>query len=290
MKYNKKIILIFSIIFILTNISTGKNISESFTIDNFRVDFFEEFPTYENLSKAELIDFPSTIYISAYSYEEFLSYKETLETINPTIEVAYWPIINGSYWISPFSDTEDLEKLIDDLKKNSDREDLKVLLDLERPYKSFYFNKKEYFSFIKNKNLIRSIFLAQEDYNISIITAEYPSNNFIVEQVWQFLGISYPSCKYQHEKIIMFYSVWFKPNSIFKNQIQNYLIRKNKYEKISVGVGIIGLGRPGTGEILSPEALNHDIQVLYENGIEKICIFRLGGLNQSYVDVINNYV
>jgi hypothetical protein len=36
-----------------------------------RVNFFEEFPNSVSLSKAKLIDFPSTIFIAAKSFKEF---------------------------------------------------------------------------------------------------------------------------------------------------------------------------------------------------------------------------
>jgi len=44
-----------------------------------RIDFFEEFPIVENLRKAELIDFESTIYIAVKSLKQFYSLKKKLE-------------------------------------------------------------------------------------------------------------------------------------------------------------------------------------------------------------------
>ncbi len=100
-----------------------------------RVNFFEEFPNSISLSKAKLIDFPSTIFIAAKSFEEFKIWEEELGKINPDLQAAYWPIINRSYWISSFSYHEDIKKLYDDLRKNTGKERLKILFDLEIPFK-----------------------------------------------------------------------------------------------------------------------------------------------------------
>jgi len=76
-----------------------------------RIDFFEEFPTEENLKKAKLIDFPSTVYLAAKSLEEFKISRKKLGKINPKLEAGYWPILEKSYWISPFSYTYELKKI-----------------------------------------------------------------------------------------------------------------------------------------------------------------------------------
>ena len=96
-----------------------------------RINFFEEYPTSENLEKAKLIDFNSTIFLAAHSLEEFHKYKKNLLDINNRLDVAYWPILNNTYWISPFSYTSDLEKLFKELKEN--KEKLTILIDLELP-------------------------------------------------------------------------------------------------------------------------------------------------------------
>jgi len=74
--------------------------------------FFEEYPTLDNLEKAKLIDFDSTIFISGNSFAEFKGTRKIMASINPKLSVAYWSIIKNSYWISPFSNTEDLQDFI----------------------------------------------------------------------------------------------------------------------------------------------------------------------------------
>ena len=97
-----------------------------------RIDFFEEYPTPENLAKAALISWPSTAYIAAYSLSEFEKAGAALALIHPRIEAGYWPILKTSYWISPFSSRGELAQLRDELEGYRGVH-LPVLIDLEFP-------------------------------------------------------------------------------------------------------------------------------------------------------------
>jgi len=66
-----------------------------------RINFFEEFPISLNLSKAKLIQFPSTIFLAATSLEHFNTAKKKLKKINPKLEAAYWPILPKADWMAP---------------------------------------------------------------------------------------------------------------------------------------------------------------------------------------------
>ena len=50
--------------------------------DKMKIDFFEEFPTKENLEKLKLIKFPSKIFIAAESLEEFKKAEKTARKFN----------------------------------------------------------------------------------------------------------------------------------------------------------------------------------------------------------------
>src|SRR3989338_6926719 len=97
-----------------------------------RIDFFEEYPTPENLAKAALISWPSTAYIAACSLSEFEKAGAALALIHPRIEAGYWPILKTSYWISPFSSRGELAQLRDELEGYRGIY-LPVLIDLEFP-------------------------------------------------------------------------------------------------------------------------------------------------------------
>jgi len=235
-----------------------------------RTDFFEEFPTQENLNKAKLIKFPSTVYIAAKSFDEFRVFEKRLHKINPKLEAGYWPILEKSYWISPFSYTFELKKLIIDLKNKK----LKVMLDLELPFldKKLFFTNL--FSFFKNKKLIKEIF---QNPNLDILTAEYPVSNKLSQKILGLLGISY---RYPHKKIIMFYSSMI--NRFRYNQIKKNIMKRSK-QNLQIGLGTIAKGILGDEPILSPKDLGRDLDFLKRAGVKTAVIFRFGGLNKEYI-------
>jgi len=53
-----------------------------------------------------------------------------------------------------------------------------------------------------------------------------------------------------------------------------------------VGLGTIAIGILGNEPILSPNKLKEDIQEMKKLKVKDIIIFRLGGLNASYINAI----
>lgn len=249
-----------------------------------KINFFEEFPTRKNLKKAALIKFPSIIYLAAKSLDEFQKLKSQLKKINPRLEAGYWPILPSSYWVSPFSDTADLEELIRELSLNKNR--LKVMVDLELPFHHLKLFFKNILSFPENKRLIESIFSRAKQNHLEILTAEYPVLNCWVQKKLEGLGISYPVKKYPHKKIVMFYTSMIRLNLV-KTKIKSY-IKKNRY--LQVGLGTIAFGILGNEPILSLSQLEQDLVFLRNNNIDTAVIFRLGGLNQKYLQIIKKYL
>jgi len=252
-----------------------------------KIDFFEEFPTKKNLSKLKFINFNSTIYIAARSFTEFKNLKKKIRKINSG--VGYWPILERSYWISPFSYTFELRKLYKDIKKNQGRKNLKILLDLELPFlnrKLFFFNA---FSFLKNKNLIKRIFVNAKKINIDILTAEYTSSSRFAHKILDLFGISYSLERFPHKKIIMFYSSMKKDKN---NYIKGYIKKQSKKfgDKIQIGLGTIAHGILGNEMILSPSELKNDLDFCMRQKINTVVIFRLGGLNKDYLKIIKKYL
>lgn len=257
-----------------------------------RIDFFEEFPNDENLKKAKLVNFDSTIYIAAKSFQEFQLLKKRLNKINPKLEAGYWPILEKSYWISPFSYSYELKNLLKDFEQNKlATKKLKVLVDLELPFlnkKLFFVNL---FSFFRNKKLIKKIFKNPDQLKIDILTAEYPVSSKLHQKILQWLGLSYPVEKFPHKKIMMFYSSIIE-NKNTQNSIKQIIIKKSKQygQHFQVGLGTIAIGILGNEPILSPENLDKDLVFLNKHGIETAVIFRLGGLNKKYLKIIKKYL
>src|SRR3989344_2339929 len=118
-----------------------------------KIEFYEEFPNKENLKKLKLIKFPTKIFIASKSVSKFQTYEKIAKKYKKDLEIAYWPIIKNSYWISSFSNTNDLVELFNGLKKINNS----LLIDLELPLaKNWKLYFKNLFNLGKNKKLIKN--------------------------------------------------------------------------------------------------------------------------------------
>ncbi|MBI2046572.1 hypothetical protein HYT26_00205 [Candidatus Pacearchaeota archaeon] len=239
-----------------------------------QIDFYEEFPTKDNLEKLKLIKFKSRIFIAAKSLSEFNKIAKQAKRINKNLKYACWLIIKNSYWISPFSNTEDLKRLFSGLNKAK----ICLLVDLEMPL-----NKgmiiKNLFVFIKNRKLIEQYL---EENKKKITTAQFPP---LLSKSAKFIGLDYCA---NTEKSLMYYS------SILSVKMNKYIKRilpkiKNK-QNYSVSLGTIAKGIFGNEPILSPKNLEKDLKFIKKIGFDKAIIFRLGGLNKNYIKVINKFI
>ncbi len=241
-----------------------------------QIDFYEEFPIKENIEKLNLVKFRTRVFVAGKSLNEFYTIEKQIKKIrNKKIRLAYWPIIKNSYWISPFSETKDLVELFNELDKTK----IELLIDLEPPLKrSMIF--KNLFKIGKNKKIIQRF---MEKNKGRITTAQIPSS--ILSGLARVFGLEY---KIDCEKSLMFYS------SMISRPVRKHIIShlrkikdKNNYV---IGLGTIDLGILGDEPILSPENLEKDLELVKKLGFEKVVIFRLSGLNQEYLRVIEKYV
>ncbi len=74
-----------------------------------QINFYEEFPTDENLMKLKLVKCPTKLFVAADSLKEFKELEKKVKKIKKNTEVGYWPIIKNSYWISQFANHSDLK-------------------------------------------------------------------------------------------------------------------------------------------------------------------------------------
>lgn len=249
------------------------------------INFFEEYPILENLEKAKLIDFPSTIFLAANSYIEYKDIEKVLITINPKISTTYWPILPNSYWISPFSNTEDLKNFVKEIF--SINEPLTILIDLELPlgkHRELYF--KNLFSVRQNKKILKNFFMEAPSHNIKIVTAEYPPFFICSRLIYRWLGISFDPLKYHHTQSIMYYTSMF-PNRLISLLAKKGVARERKSNNnLELALGTIATGVLGDEPILNPNQLEEDLKSAQALNIETVTIFRLGGLNAEYVNKI----
>jgi hypothetical protein len=253
-----------------------------------QVDYFEEFPTTENLEKARLIESQSLVYIAAHSLAEFNEFSIALNAANHNLKAGYWPVLKQSYWISPFADTRELLEL---KKELSETKGVDVLLDLELPLlkPSLFF--RNLFAFARNKKLIREILFLENTRKLHFSTAEYPFAFGSFRWFFKLLGVSYDErCK--HQCIIMFYSSMAKRvlpplNLDIRPWLRKALVREARRDKsIAFGLGTLAVGVLGNEPTLSPRELESDLAFCAACGISRAIIFRLGGLTQEHAQVV----
>lgn len=239
-----------------------------------KIDFYEEFPTRENLGKLKLIKFNSRVFIATKSLKKFRGIEKQIKKINKNIECAYGPIAKNSYYISSFSNTRDLIELFEELKNCGNH----LLIDLELPLNRKMVTKNILYYF-KNRKIIKDFLESNKE---KITTAQYSSS--IRSLFMKILGLNY---NLDLEKSFMWYS---STNSKFmNNNIKNSLIKLKNKNKYSISLGTIAIGVLGNEPILSPSKLKDDLEFAKNAGFDKVIIFRLGGLNKEYVQVINQF-
>src|SRR5258708_3650316 len=169
-----------------------------------RINFFEEYPSEENLTNLDLVDWPATVFVATPSLEAFEKIRDHYATRYPSITFGWWPTLPESYWVSVFSSPRDLKALFSQLTSKVHEKELLVLIDLELPLKKRLYLKNIFFT-RGNKKKILAFFSKAPSYNIKISTAEYPSFSSWISWIWRVLGLS-PSLSYPHTKIPMCYS------------------------------------------------------------------------------------
>lgn len=247
-----------------------------------RIDFFEEYPTEENLAQAALVDFPSTVYLAAHSLAEFEAARIRLRAVNPTLEAAYWPILAKSYWISAFSYPDEIEALYAELASHT--EPLTVLLDLELPLLRPGLFVRNAPSFFRAKRLIRKL-LELQNASLTFHTAEYPFTGTVLYPVASALGIAYSEQRFKHHRILMWYSSMIP--AVLRPLRHTLRIRRGRS---IIGLGTIATGVFGNEPILTPKDLENDLQFFKNIGVSRVTIFRLGGLSEEYLSVIKKFV
>ena len=278
------------------------------------IGFFVEFPR-EEIPKLSLIDFPVKVYLAANSLEEFKTLENLAREVNPEIKTAYWPLLEKSHWVSPFSYNRELDRLHGDLSLNE--EQLEVLLDLELPkfwlrYIVYHIPRvlanalKYHLRFRKPR--IRKLFKERSKYNIEITATSYPVTskfyllNYFTFKLFGLLGVHFNPKAYNHNVIFMCYSSIRR--DLLRKTLRNIGRRKKFRHHYQVGLGLLDYGmlsRTGfiqvlqrigilkSFRLLSPEELQRDLALVMEYGVNDVTIYGLGGLGQEFVDVLRNF-
>ena len=242
------------------------------------ISFFEEFPTEDTLAKLKLVSWPTKLYVAAHNLEQFRAITSVVRHNKNLLEAVYWPILKKreGYWISPFSKQSALQQLFDELEHKK----IPVMLDLELPTtQNPFLYLSQFLNFKKDKKLIHSF------------VCNHPGETYLCEysapeKSLQRLGLHYISKKSKVMKML-YHSVHYYSDEKLRLEMQQGL--EEFGERYIVGFGTIALGVTGNEPILSPKQLEKDLRIAQEVGVKEVVLFRLGGLNKKYVEVLEKF-
>lgn len=250
-----------------------------------QISFFEEFPNSTTFDKVALVDFDTKIYLAAKNLSEFETYETWLKVANPHVkDVVYWPVLekDEGYWISPWAEPSALERVLGEVEQTRN---VSVMLDLELPLKrSMLFSFK---NFRRNKDYISEFVRGAGSSNITVYTVE---KSYIPDSILELFGLSYASEEFGNKKIKMFYSSYWRrhlPDSIVDRILEGKM-KKYAENNVIIGLGKIALGvNPKRKRINAPEILEQELKTASKYGVEEAILFRLEGLNESYLKAIH---
>ena len=242
------------------------------------ISFFEEYPTALNLQKLKLISWPTKLYVAARSVAEFEKIVGTIKNKNVK-EGVYWPVLQREegYWISPFSEKKALQRIFAELNGKN----IPVMLDLELPItRNPSLMLTQFFSFYANRAIIRNFI---QDYRGKVYLAEYYPEGKRKERMLQFMGLHYPNSKVYVIKM-MYHSMHCVNEKVVRRDFRQGVQALGNH--FIAGLGTIATGVLGNEPILSQEQLKSDLRLAKEAGVREVVVFRLGGMNERYADVL----
>ncbi|HBB76884.1 MAG: hypothetical protein A2186_00145 [Candidatus Levybacteria bacterium RIFOXYA1_FULL_41_10] len=249
-----------------------------------QIDFFEEFPSNESLSKLRLIKFRTNLYIAAKNLKEFRYLENRIkESYKNVDKIVYWPILklDEGYWMSVFSKTSAVKRIQNELRETN--QNFRVLWDAELPI----LNKKLFITqlphFFTNRKIIQGIL----NKNHSLIVTATPKSG--ISKLFLYSTCTYfPSGSFHY--IDMLYSSLLKVKN--KSEYLRGFIKNNKHKfrNYSVALGLIGRGvEDHTIPLISPSQLEKDLTLVQKERIENVILYRLGGLNKEYLRVLEKF-
>jgi len=250
------------------------------------ISFYEEYPTRQNLEKIDLIKFPTKLYVAARSLREFERIKKRIETnyANENIkEIAYWPVLSKKegYWFSAFTQRNALKRVINELKGKN----IPVMWDAELPtHPNPFLYITQLPNFFSNRKLIRDFVKNHR----KIYVAEYFFVANTLESLFKFLAISFPP-KFNTYPMRMAYSSMHD----FGSYIMDREVRKGKEmfgNRFIMAYGTLTSGILGWEKPIDIKLLKRDLDLAKKYRLKEIVLFRLGGLNQKYIKLLEKYV
>jgi hypothetical protein len=233
------------------------------------ISFFEEFPSDDTLSKAALIPFDTTIFMAAHSHEIFLQHKKELAAYNADAEAAWWPTLlhDEGYYPSPFAPPDALARLMDEVKEY---EGETLLWDTELPYKRLRLLITQLQHFNEQKDKIGRF--VRKPRSFTMYGAESP----YAPRLNSWLGLKFDNV--------------INTPLCYSSILPGARKKLRKTEARAVGLGLIAKGVGRFDNVYDPLELEKDLMIARDNpNIEEVIIFRLGGLDEEYLEVCWDY-
>ena len=257
-------------------------------VDALEINFFEEFPTEENIDKLQYVTIETKIYLAAYNLEEFMFWQEYIQDKYPQVtEVIYWPILNkeDGYWISPWTKQHALINLFDSL--NNHNKPISIMLDIEFPKKKSLI-LTESPKIDENYQLIKKFLEESPNNNISVKLIEM---SHLDTKMLQNIGMSFSKKEYDIEIIQMYYTSFlrhflpsFITDSLFIIKAHQAATQNN-----ILGIGLIATGIYGNEPTYTKEILEKELDIVEDEGVQEVIIFRLGGIDEKYTYLLKKY-
>lgn len=253
-----------------------------------QIDFFEEFVDERTLPLIQDLPKPTRIIIAAGTPAQYRLHARTIQEKTEGVSTAFWPILPGSYWISPFSDHADIVRLTGELAEMDPGEE--VMYDLELPI----MNKKLFLrnapGFFRKKDAIRKSMKTLARRGIRVSSAEYPPPGRAAALLLRGLGVSFDPPGIPYTRIVMYYTSMI-PDGWIRRAVDRQVLRDaRRYGDLyQAGVGTIAPGILGDEPVLSPAGLEKDLAFLRDAGVQRAVVFRLGGMNDDYLMIVRAF-
>jgi hypothetical protein len=258
---------------------------------------YSDFPEGD-LKNLNNLGFPAKVIAGAKSLSEFKRVESRIKESKNVTGVGYWPTLSRDegYWISPWSNSDGLDRIFGQIEEREDKSQMRVLLDLEPPY---LVKKKQMLTglrgFGKKKQKIKQFIERAKQNNIQIVSAELP--RFVGSEYLQRLcGIAYDPNEIDYEKVKMAYTSLMTQFGIPRNQARQLLEREARIghelfgNKFGIGLGCTAKSGLKLDErILTPQELREDLEIIQNEGIEKAYIYSLRGLTPDYAEVLAGF-
>ncbi len=246
------------------------------------ISFFEEFPTGKNLEKIRMISWPAKVYIAAKSMDDYVQIRKLITNRNIK-EIIYWPVVERSegYWISPFTKRKALIRVFSECRGKN----IPIMIDAELPTtQNPFLYITQGFNFFRNKRLIEKFLRMQK----TVYIAEYAPMHKNILNIMGIFGLHFDPAIYKNKIIKMCYhSMHHESAEEAERKINEG--RRLWGKNFIIGYGTIASGIQGNEPILPYKKLEEDLLRAEKAGVDEVIIFRLGGLNKRYAQIIKNH-